>query len=86
MDTVITRKKPMKNISDLGFDIREERCKRNISRMSAAKYCGVSCNAFSMWEFGAAKKMSQQSFDKLMELLGPESAAPVVVEETDAVS
>lgn len=62
------KKQEYKNISDIDFDIREMRISKGISRVEAAKYCGVSCNTMSFWENGVSKKILKENYDKLVEL------------------
>lgn len=63
------KKKEYKDLSALGFDIKQSREKKKISQPTAAKYCGVSVVAFSRWEAGVTKKIESDHFLKLKELL-----------------
>lgn len=56
-------------ISEIGFDIKENRLKRGLSQPVVAKYCGVSCTALQRWENGSSKVMKREHYEKLKEIL-----------------
>lgn len=63
------KRQEYRSISAIDFDIKEARMAKGISRAEAAKYCGVSCNTFALWESQTTKKIFKENYDKLMELL-----------------
>lgn len=52
------------SLDSLG-DIKAKRKEKKISQVKIAKYCGVSLQAYQLWEGGLTKKVSKDNFDKL---------------------
>lgn len=58
-----------KKLSEIGFNILDNRLKRGLSQTTVAKHCGVSCVAFQRWENGSSKFIKKEHYDKLKEIL-----------------
>ncbi len=56
------------DISNLG-NIKNIRLKKKLSKESVAKFCGVSVQAYHGWENGITKKIREENYEKLSEVL-----------------
>lgn len=60
----------MLNLSDLDFNLKEERVKKQLSQTKVAILCGVSLVSYQRWENASTKKIKVNHFNKLKEILG----------------
>lgn len=60
----------MKELKNLGYDLKERRLEKKLSQLHVACYCGVSCTAYQRWEGGSTKSIKDEHYEKLVEVLG----------------
>lgn len=63
------------SIVGMGDEIRAARAKHKVTMIKAAIYCGVSENTFFRWEHGATKSISEDCYNKLVDILNGDYCA-----------